>query len=137
MHRWVWRKTTIDASILDELQVAAILLQVSSCSKIGGSALILTLGTCKDCKDGRKILDEAITNFSMGGIAWSHQGVQAREWYREDLTGAAIGASSVPRDRLFLTSKLHPRDLAQVCIGARTKKQATAIAICNLGILRQ
>jgi aryl-alcohol dehydrogenase-like predicted oxidoreductase len=39
--------------------------------------------------------------------------MQAREWYREDLVGQAIADSGVRRDTLFLTSKLHPRDLAQ------------------------
>jgi hypothetical protein len=39
--------------------------------------------------------------------------LQAREWYREDLVGQAIADSGVRRDSLFLTSKLHPRDLAQ------------------------
>lgn len=34
---------------------------------------------------------------------------QAREWYREDLLGAALTASSVPRKDLFLVSKLHPK----------------------------
>jgi len=39
--------------------------------------------------------------------------LQAREWYREDLVGQAIADSMLPREALFLTSKLHPRDLAQ------------------------
>ena len=34
---------------------------------------------------------------------------QAQEWYREDLVGQAIIESGVPREELFLTSKLHPR----------------------------
>ena len=34
---------------------------------------------------------------------------QAQEWYREDLVGQAIIESGVPREQLFLTSKLHPR----------------------------
>jgi diketogulonate reductase-like aldo/keto reductase len=36
---------------------------------------------------------------------------QAREWYREDLVGSAVAKSGVPREALFLTSKLHPRHL--------------------------
>ena len=36
---------------------------------------------------------------------------QAREWYREDLVGAALRASAVRRSDLFLTSKVHPRHL--------------------------
>lgn len=38
---------------------------------------------------------------------------QAREWYREDLVGRAIAESGVPREDLFLTSKLHPRHLGR------------------------
>ena len=36
---------------------------------------------------------------------------QAKEWYLEDELGNAIGASKIEREQLFLTSKLHPRDL--------------------------
>ncbi|MEW5307909.1 MAG: hypothetical protein WDW36_010277 [Sanguina aurantia] len=39
---------------------------------------------------------------------------QAREWYREDLLGTALAASTLPRPQLFLTSKLHPRHLGLV-----------------------
>lgn len=35
--------------------------------------------------------------------------MQAREWYREDLVGAALRQASINRHDLFLTSKLHPR----------------------------
>jgi len=38
-----------------------------------------------------------------GGVA------QAMEWYREDLVGQAVIESGIPREELFLTSKLHPR----------------------------
>ena len=37
------------------------------------------------------------------------QPVQAKEWYRQDLVGAAIAASGIPRNQLFVTSKLHPQ----------------------------
>ena len=40
--------------------------------------------------------------------------IQAREWYREDLVASAVLQSGVPRDQLFLTSKLHPRHLGKV-----------------------
>lgn len=36
---------------------------------------------------------------------------QAREWYREDLVGAAVAAAGAARQRLFLVSKIHPRNL--------------------------
>jgi len=36
---------------------------------------------------------------------------QAREWYREDLVGEALEAAALPRDQLWLTSKVHPRHL--------------------------
>ena len=35
--------------------------------------------------------------------------MQAPEWYREDLVGQAVIESGIPREELFLTSKLHPR----------------------------
>ena len=35
--------------------------------------------------------------------------MQAPEWYREDLVGQAVIESGIPREDLFLTSKLHPR----------------------------
>ncbi len=37
--------------------------------------------------------------------------LQAQEWYREDLVGLALLKSGVPREQVFLTSKLHPRCL--------------------------
>ena len=36
---------------------------------------------------------------------------QAREWYREDLVGAGLAAAGARRERVWLTSKLHPRHL--------------------------
>lgn len=33
----------------------------------------------------------------------------APEWYREDLVGEALARSGVPREELFITTKLHPR----------------------------
>ena len=43
-------------------------------------------------------------------IARKRAGVaQAVEWYREDLVGQAVIESGIPREELFLTSKLHPR----------------------------
>lgn len=38
---------------------------------------------------------------------------QAREWYRQDLVGQGIQDSGVPRESLFLVSKLHPRNLGR------------------------
>ncbi|GAQ83473.1 Aldo/keto reductase family protein [Klebsormidium nitens] len=35
----------------------------------------------------------------------------AREWYRQDELGAAIKESGIPRDHLFLVTKIHPRDM--------------------------
>lgn len=37
--------------------------------------------------------------------------VQSKDWYDEEAVGAGLAASRVPRDQLFLTSKIHPRDL--------------------------
>ena len=36
---------------------------------------------------------------------------QAREWYREDLVGAALEATALPRESVFVTTKIHPRHL--------------------------
>eukprot|EP00310_Coccolithus_braarudii_P010358 CAMPEP_0183360824 /NCGR_PEP_ID=MMETSP0164_2-20130417/56098_1 /TAXON_ID=221442 /ORGANISM="Coccolithus pelagicus ssp braarudi, Strain PLY182g" /LENGTH=284 /DNA_ID=CAMNT_0025535261 /DNA_START=4 /DNA_END=855 /DNA_ORIENTATION=- len=38
---------------------------------------------------------------------------QAHEWYLEDELGEALRMSGVNRSQLFLTSKLHPRDLGE------------------------
>mmetsp|Transcript_48229 Transcript_48229/g.96174 ORF Transcript_48229/g.96174 Transcript_48229/m.96174 type:complete len:322 (-) Transcript_48229:150-1115(-) len=38
---------------------------------------------------------------------------QAAEWYKEAELGEAVNGSSVNRSELFLTSKLHPRDLGE------------------------
>ena len=38
---------------------------------------------------------------------------QAPEWYSEEELGEAVNASAVARERLFLTTKLHPRDLGE------------------------
>uniref|UniRef100_A0A7S4B0V3 ShKT domain-containing protein n=2 Tax=Chrysotila carterae TaxID=13221 RepID=A0A7S4B0V3_CHRCT len=38
---------------------------------------------------------------------------QATEWYLEEELGAAIATSGVARSSLFITSKLHPRDLGE------------------------
>ena len=38
----------------------------------------------------------------------------AREWYREDLVGKAIQSSGIDRSSLFITSKIHPRDLGEI-----------------------
>ena len=38
---------------------------------------------------------------------------QATEWYLEAELGEALRASSVPRSELFITTKLHPRDLGE------------------------
>jgi hypothetical protein len=44
-----------------------------------------------------------------GIIIWVGLWEQAQEWYREDLVGQALLKSGVPREQVFLTSKLHPR----------------------------
>ena len=37
--------------------------------------------------------------------------LQAREWYREDLVGEAVARSGLPRETLFITTKVHPSNL--------------------------
>jgi diketogulonate reductase-like aldo/keto reductase len=44
---------------------------------------------------------------------------QAREWYREDLVGAALAASALPRQAVFLTTKIHPRHLGPTVTAGR------------------
>jgi diketogulonate reductase-like aldo/keto reductase len=49
---------------------------------------------------------------------------QATEWYREDLVGAAVRAenSTIPRDQIFITTKVHPRDLGSHATKAAIEK---------------
>lgn len=35
---------------------------------------------------------------------------EAKEWYRQDLLGSALRASTIPRRDLYITTKIHPRD---------------------------
>lgn len=70
--------------------------------------------------------------------------LQAREWYREDLVGKALKSSSVQRSDLFLTSKLHPRDLHQVTHAMRVDAVVGRLVIKRVlyqstdrGIVRQ
>ena len=59
-------------------------------------------------KLGRGPIGEAITQ---GYLLFDTS--QAHEWYDEEELGAAVNSSAVPRERLFLTTKLHPRDLGE------------------------
>ena len=47
----------------------------------------------------------------------TNQTKQARDWYRPDLVAEGIARSGKPRESLFLTTKVHPRDLG----AARTR----------------
>ena len=53
---------------------------------------------------------------------------QAGEWYLEEELGAALNSSGVPRSSVFLTSKLHPRDL-----GERRTRDAVQLSLKRLG----
>lgn len=45
-------------------------------------------------------------------VGYTHiDSAQAREWYREDLVGEALRTSGIPRDKIFITTKIHPRHL--------------------------
>jgi hypothetical protein len=37
--------------------------------------------------------------------------LQSKDWYDEEAVGSGLAASKIPRDQLFITSKVHPRDL--------------------------
>lgn len=54
---------------------------------------------------------------------------QAREWYREDLVGQTLKGSNIPRDELFLTTKVHPRDL-----GLNATRAAVQRSLVDLGV---
>ena len=60
---------------------------------------------------------------------------QAREWYREDLVGKALAQAAaskniapIPRDQIFITTKVHPRDF-----GAEATEAAMARSFNDLG----
>lgn len=53
---------------------------------------------------------------------------QAREWYREDLVGSALASSPVVRSQLFITTKVHPRDL-----GTNATRAAVLRSLSDLG----
>ena len=55
--------------------------------------------------------------------------MQAPEWYREDLVGQAVIASGIPREELFLTSKLHPRHHAYDVAMIQFTKSISALAV--------
>ena len=57
---------------------------------------------------GRKPLGEAL---ELGYALFDTS--QASEWYLEEELGVALAMSSVNRSAVFLTSKLHPRDLGE------------------------
>eukprot|EP01063_Lacrimia_lanifica_P011511 TRINITY_DN18270_c0_g1_i1.p1 TRINITY_DN18270_c0_g1~~TRINITY_DN18270_c0_g1_i1.p1 ORF type:complete len:363 (+),score=160.90 TRINITY_DN18270_c0_g1_i1:90-1178(+) len=51
----------------------------------------------------------------------------AREWYRDDLVGSALAKSGINRHKVFITSKIHPRDL-----GTEPTRQKLKEALANL-----
>jgi diketogulonate reductase-like aldo/keto reductase len=48
--------------------------------------------------------------------------LQSPDWYSEDQVGAGIAAAKVPREQLFITSKVHPRDLGRNATLAALKR---------------
>ncbi|KAK9901257.1 hypothetical protein WJX75_002791 [Coccomyxa subellipsoidea] len=54
---------------------------------------------------------------------------QAQEWYREDLVGQALLKSGVPREQVFLTSKLHPRHHGRDEAMIQFTKSLSALAV--------
>ncbi|EIE20064.1 Aldo/keto reductase, partial [Coccomyxa subellipsoidea C-169] len=54
---------------------------------------------------------------------------QAQEWYREDLVGLAVLKSRVPREQVFLTSKLHPRHHGREEAMIQFTKSLSALAV--------
>ena len=53
---------------------------------------------------------------------------EAREWYREDLIGQALRKTNVPREKIFITTKVHPLDL-----GSGPTAQAVQRSLNELG----
>ena len=60
---------------------------------------------------------------------------QAREWYREDLVGEALAASSLPREQLWLTSKVHPRHLGYAATARQIKTSLSELRTEYLDLL--
>ncbi len=62
---------------------------------------------------------------------------QASEWYREDLVGAAVHAvrSTIPRDEIFITTKVHPRDLGSHATKAAIEKSLKDLKTSYLNLV--
>jgi len=66
----------------------------------------LTLCSCTQAHSCLAIMPGFLHHLS---VLLHRLSVQAREWYREDLVGNALNASSLTRESVFLTTKIHPR----------------------------
>ena len=76
-------------------------------------------------------LSEYTANIVVQALAAGYRRIdsaQAREWYREDLVGQALRNGKVPRENIFITTKVHPRDL-----GARATISAVERSFGDLG----
>lgn len=91
------------AAVLDMLSNATML--ASESVQLAESVRMPTVGFGCAGRLNRQVLQHALAaGYTMFDTS------QAMEWYDEAELGEAINASGVARSRLFLTSKLHPRD---------------------------
>lgn len=61
--------------------------------------------------------------------------LQSPDWYSEDQVGAGIAAARLPRDQLFLVSKVHPRDFGRNGTLAACKRSINKLAAGYLDLL--
>jgi len=71
---------------------------------------------------------EAVVTTALNAGFRSFDTAQAYEWYDEAAVARAFNASGVPRSSLFVTTKVHPRDLGY---------EATLKAVCDSSMCRQ
>jgi diketogulonate reductase-like aldo/keto reductase len=94
-----WKGETYKRSPLAAMDASVLLAGDTRMPRVGFGTAGLADGTAAAVGSallaGYRLLDSA----------------QAREWYREDLVGEALASAALPRDSLWLTSKVHPRHL--------------------------
>lgn len=56
-------------------------------------------------------VNSSVIDFALSIGFTSFDTARATEWYSEDQLALSIAASSIPRSELFITTKIHPRDL--------------------------
>lgn len=98
----------ISRSTLTRVSKRAVMAAINTTATLSSGALMPMVGFGCAGQLGRTTLGHAL---AAGYMLFDT--AQATEWYAEPELGAAIRASNVSRESLFLTSKLHPRDLGE------------------------